>query len=79
MNAPQPKKPAIAMTGVKSSQIESIGHSGNTLAVKFKSGGTYHYHDVTADQFAAMQKADSVGSHLHKHIKPNHKFTRIVD
>lgn len=73
MNKPKP----ITLSAVKSSQIESIGHEGNTLAVKFKSGGTYHYHDVSADQFAAIKKAESIGSFLHKHIKPKHKFTKL--
>ena len=65
------------MTKVKSTQIESIGHAGDTLAVKFRSGGTYHYHDVSAAQFAEFQKAESLGQHLHKHIKPKHKFTKL--
>jgi hypothetical protein len=73
----KPKTPAIAMQAIKSSQIESIGHQGDTLAVTFKSGGTYHYHGVSADQFSALSKAESVGAHLGKHIKPNFKFTRI--
>lgn len=74
----KPKAPTIAMSGVKSSQIDSIGHHGETLAVKFKNGGTYHYEGVTAAQFAAMQKANSVGSYLHQHIKPKHKFTKVT-
>ncbi|MRR49341.1 MAG: KTSC domain-containing protein [Rhodocyclaceae bacterium] len=37
----------------------------------------HHYHGVTGDQFTAMQKADSIGAYLGKHIKPNHKFTKI--
>ena len=75
MNKPKPK--TIALSPVKSGQIESIGHEGNTLAVKFRSGGVYHYHDVSAAQFAELQKAESLGSHLHKHIKPKCKFDRI--
>ena len=71
------KKPiSITLVPVKSSQIDSVGHSGDTLAVKFKNGGTYHYHGVSADQFAALQKAESCGSYLHSQIKPKHKFTK---
>lgn len=70
------KKLTIPMSPVKSGQVASIGHVGDTLAVTFKSGGTYHYHGVSAEQFASLKKSDSVGSFLHKHIKPNHKFTR---
>ena len=64
------------MHSVKSSQIAEIGHSGDTLAVTFKNGGTYHYHGISSEQFSAMQKADSCGSYLHSHIKPAHKFTK---
>ena len=71
------KHKPIALSPVKSSQIESIGHEGNTLAVKFRSGGVYHYHDVSASLFAELQKAESLGSHLHKHIKPKCKISKI--
>lgn len=71
-----PKHPTIPMSAVKSSQVESIGHQGDTLAVKFKSGGTYHYHGVTAAQFAALQKAESIGKALGA-IKAKHKFTKL--
>lgn len=72
----KPKSPTIPMLGVKSSQVESIGHLGDTLAVKFRSGGTYHYHGVTAQQFAGLQKAESIGKALGA-IKAKHKHTRI--
>lgn len=73
------KKPSIAMHSVKSSQIESIGHMGDTLAVCFKHGGTlYHYHGVSADDFAKLKAAESVGSHLGKHIKGTFKFTKVA-
>ena len=64
------------MLGVKSSQVESIGHMGDTLAVKFKSGGTYHYHGVTAQQFAGLKNAESIGKALGA-IKAKHKHTRL--
>lgn len=75
------KTPTIAMAGVKSSQVESVGFdpATNTLAVKFiRTPSIYHYHDVTAEQFAALQKADSIGSHVHRtYVKTKHKFTKI--
>lgn len=74
-----PKPLHIPMIGVKSSQVESIGHQGDTLAVKFKSGKTvYHYHGVSAAQFTALQAAESVGKALGA-IKAKHKFTKIED
>lgn len=76
----QKKHPTIALTPVKaSSQVHSIGYdpATNTLAVKFSSGGLYHYSDVPQAKFDAMRKADSVGSYLGKYIKPAHEFTKI--
>lgn len=72
------KTKTIPMSAVKSSsQISSIGHDGDTLAVTFKSGGTYHYHGVTGAQFKAMKAAESMGKYLGDHIKPKHKFSKI--
>lgn len=69
--------PNITLSPVTSSQIESIGHSGDTLAVKFKSGGLYHYHGVTSGQHADLIGAESIGKHLSQHIKSKHKFTKV--
>ena len=75
------KAPIIAMTGVKSHQIESIGHCPitNTLAVKFiRTPATYHYPNVTAEKFAELQKAESLGSYVHNNfVKSKHPFTKI--
>ncbi len=73
------KHPTVAMNAVKSGQIKSIGHDAatNTLAVEFKSGGIYHYHDVPAAKFHELTAAESIGSHLGKHIKGAHKFTKL--
>ncbi len=77
MKSSHPKP--ITMSGVKSSQIAEIGHDGDTLAVRFKHGGTYHYHGVSADEYEKLKRAESIGSYLHKHIKPKFKFSKIGD
>ena len=62
----------IKMIPVDSTQIHSIGHDpdSNTLAVRFSHGNTlYHYAGVSPEKFEALRNADSVGSHLGKHIK----------
>lgn len=74
----KPKHPTIPMSAVKSSQIESIGHMGDTLAVKFKGGSVYHYPGVTADQFADLQKAESIGKAFNA-FKVGRKSTKIED
>ena len=73
------KSPKLTMTPVKSSQVKSHGYDpvSRTLAVEFNSGGVYHYIDVPADVYAKMQKSESVGSFLGKHIKPAFKFKKI--
>ena len=78
MKKPSPVK--ITLNPVKkSSQVHSIGYdpTSKTMAVKFNSGGVYHYHDVPQEKFDAMRDAESLGSHLGKHIKGAHKFTKL--
>jgi hypothetical protein len=76
MNTNIKARPVIVMQSVTSSQISAIGHDPETgtLAIQFTSksgiGSTYHYQNVTVDQFAAFRDAESVGSHFYKHIKP---------
>ena len=71
----------MKMQSVKSSQISEIGHdpATNTMAVRFNSGGLYHYHGVTGEAFAALRSAKSIGSHLHQHIKGKFDFKKIVE
>ena len=64
-------KITMAPPAKKSSQVEGVGYdqASQTLAVKFSNGGSYHYHDVSQQMYDDLCKADSIGSHLHKHIK----------
>ncbi|WP_175984616.1 KTSC domain-containing protein [Burkholderia stabilis] len=68
---------AIEMKPVESSQIHSIGYDAEseTLAVRFKGRvgeptSLYHYSKFTRANFDALKTADSIGSHIYKHIKP---------
>lgn len=67
------------MTPVKSDSIAKIGHdpSSRTLSVQFNNGGVYRYAGVSADQHAALMRADSIGTHFHSKIRPNFKATKI--
>lgn len=70
----------MKMTPVeKSSQVVAHGYNPETktLRIEFKGGGSYDYHDVSADKYADLCKAESIGSHLHAHIKPNFKFKKV--
>lgn len=57
---------------VKSSNVSAVGHDpdANELHVEFKNGGKYVYNGISADQHQALMGAKSIGSHLHKVIKP---------
>lgn len=56
----------MIMIPVESSQVAAIGHDPrrNEMKVKFHSGGTYLYGNVTTAEFEALRKAESVGSHF---------------
>jgi hypothetical protein len=67
-------------TDVKSSSnISGVHHDTETsvLHVKFKNGGVYRYHGVTADKHAEMMKSASIGAFLHQHIKGNHPYSKV--
>lgn len=66
------------MTPVKSDSIAAVKHdpASRTLTVKFNNGGVYSYAGVSADQHASLMRADSVGTHFHKNIRPNFKATK---
>lgn len=58
-----------------SSQVAFCGYCPKTkvLRVEFNSGGAYHYHDVPKSAWQGMEKATSVGSHMHQHIKGQYR------
>lgn len=70
---------AAEMKSVKSSNIESVGHDGTTLYVKFKTGPTWKYFDVNEATYQEMLASHSIGSYFGKFIKPNHKAERVED
>lgn len=58
----------VALTPVKSSNIEAIGHDGTHTHVKFKSGDVWKY-PTTVSEHTALSAAPSVGKHFHANIK----------
>lgn len=72
-------KQAMPMQKVKSSSISHIGYdeSAHTMAVKFASGDTYHYHEVEKSVFDKMLKAESPGKHLQANIVGKYKHKRL--
>jgi hypothetical protein len=68
----------IDMKAVKSSNIASIGYdeASKTMAIKFNSGGLYHYRGVSPEQHTALVSSPSVGSHFFAHVKGKFDFVK---
>ena len=68
----------IDLHPIQSSNISAAGHDEkeNILAIKFKDGALYHYHDVPKDVYETLIGAKSVGSHFHSTIKGNYKHSK---
>ncbi len=63
----------MKMHPIISSTISHIGHDAATgeMHITFKSGKTYHYGNVSAQQFDDFKNAPSIGSHFHKYFRGN--------
>lgn len=71
---------AIDRAPVNSKLLKTLGYhpESQTLAAEFGDGKLYHYADVSPEEYAALQAAESVGSHFLKHIVRGGKpHTRI--
>ena len=72
-------------TEVKSSQVKSVGYDAEKqiLEVEFKSrkegeaGPVYQYSGFTPYHWTNFRQAESIGSHLHRFIKPNFACKKI--
>lgn len=62
--------PLLAVT---SSAVSHVGHADGALFLRFKGGKLYRYPGVSAEQYAALGSANSLGLHLRETIFPKHK------
>ncbi len=62
---------------VSSSNIVAIRHDGESLFVEFRSGGTYKYNGVSADEAQDLLLASSPGGYFHRHIKDSFTGERV--
>jgi hypothetical protein len=72
----------IETAPVDSSQIAEIGYDATTqtLAVRFKSGGLYHYSGVEKELYDDMRAAKSLGAFFFKSIKAGgFAYKRFMD
>jgi hypothetical protein len=61
----------VPHTPVKSSSLASVAHdpATNVLEVRFNSGALYAYEGFTAEDYAQLLGAESIGKHFHAAIK----------
>jgi len=69
----------MEMKPVDSSNVHSVGYDpeSQTMRVAFHNGATHDYSEVPPETHAALMASDSVGAHLHKHVKSAHSSVRI--
>lgn len=67
------------MHAVESSNIEAIGHDGDALHVKYRSGGTYTYAGVPESVFHNARSSQSVGTFLHANVKGRYDHARLAE
>lgn len=61
-----------ALMRVKSSSIAEVGYADGHLFVRFVAGSLYKYPGVTAEQYAKVRNAQSVGRVLQIEILAKH-------
>lgn len=78
-NIPSESEPTIVTHPVASSLIQSIGYdsASETLQITFKSGGTYRYDNVSAQEWEAFRDAESIGKHFYRSIKGKFPYRRV--
>jgi hypothetical protein len=66
---------------VESKHIAAVGYDANTrtLTVRFKSGGTYTYHDVPEQLYEEMLDAPSIGQFHSLQIRGRFEHNRLDD
>lgn len=68
----------VERTPVSSSHVAAVGYDPDekTLAIEFKDGNVYHYHDVEKDIHEGLVAARSVGGFIHANIKGVYKHSK---
>lgn len=66
------------MIAVNSTNLESVGHNGQNLFVRFKNGSIYVYFNVPTLTFQGLLNAGSKGTYLNQHIKGIFPYERIA-
>jgi hypothetical protein len=62
-----------------SSNLESVRYddAAQVLEVTFKNGGTFSYQNVSAELYAGLIAAPSIGKFFHANIRNRHQAARV--
>jgi hypothetical protein len=69
----------MTMQPVSSSNLAAVGYDPETqtLAIEFKSGGTYEYYDVPQQVFDGLLSAASHGQYFQSNIRGSYRYARL--
>lgn len=70
-------KDVPALTAVKSSHLDAIGHAKGTLFIRFRSGGIYAYPGVPEDVYREGLTAESVGGWFRNRIRGTFRHRKL--
>lgn len=66
------------MIPVVSSDLHSVGYENGTLYIRFHSGSTYAYFNVTESDYRGLMAAPSHGRFFHACIKNRYEYRRVA-
>jgi hypothetical protein len=63
----------------ESSNVVAHGYhpETQTMVIEFKGGSLYHAPGVSQEEYDALDNAESVGRHFHRHLKSKYPFQRV--
>jgi hypothetical protein len=77
----EPMAIVLNWESVDSSNVDKVAYDENsqTLAVRFRSGSLYTYHEVEKEIYHQMVGAESVGQYLNRVVKPMFNYNKWSD
>lgn len=68
----------MTLQSVSSSNIAAVGYDADTqtLAVEFRSGGTYEFYDVPEAVYQGLLSASSPGSYFQNEVRGRYRYAR---
>ena len=69
----------MTLQRLKSHNIAAIGYDSETqtLAIEFRSGGTYEFYDVEEQVFEGLRSASSHGQYFQNTIRGRYRYARL--